>query len=176
MRGTWPDTSIQNPETVGRPVVQLYQPPDGKTHIRAAVLLPYSRQQVWSIVTDYEHYDRFLPYLDEIEVSRQKDGCHMKGEAKSAVSGYWSFAIDIHEHKTDKDWSTTWDQTGGKEVAVNRGGWTLVDRGKDQTLLVLALEAEVKGYPTFLLRNVFMHRLPKVLQAVEERLKKDHPE
>ena len=29
------------------------------------------------------------------------------GGARSAISGYWSFDIDIHERKTDSEWSTT---------------------------------------------------------------------
>jgi uncharacterized membrane protein len=172
IRGARPDARPRDPETVSRPVAQVYQPPDGKTTVRAAVLLGSPREQVWRVVTDYADYDRFLPYLDDVAVEPAKDGCHMTGGAKSALSGYWSFAIDIRERKGQGPWTATWDQTGGKEVLVNRGGWELVARGK-QTLLVLTLEAEVKGYPTFILRNVFLHRLPIVLQAVEARLEQE---
>jgi hypothetical protein len=173
VRGTVADTRSLDPDTAGRPVAQVYEPPDGKTCVRAAVLLPYPREQVWRTVTDYPRYDEFLPYLTDISTEPTKDGCHMTGGAKSAVSGYWDFAIDIHERKPDKEpWTATWDQTGGKQVLLNRGGWTLFDRGKE-TLLVLTLEAEVKGHPTFILRNVFLHRLPLVLEAVEGQLEKE---
>ena len=167
-RGTRADAKPLDP-TTGSPVVQLYRSPDGQTCIRAAALLPYPRKQVWTVVTDYPHYSRFLPYLDDVKATPEKDGCHMTGDARSAVAGYWPFAIDIHEHKGEPAWTVEWDQEPGDEIQVNRGKWTLIDHGK-QTLLVLTLEAEVKGYPTFLLRNVFLHRLPLVLRAVEERL------
>jgi hypothetical protein len=130
---------------------------------------------VWSIVTDYDHYDRFLPWLEKIEAERRKDGCFLQGKAQGSLRGHWPFAIDIHESKSDLAWSSTWEQMGGKDLVVNRGGWTLIDRGK-QTLLVLALEVEVKGYPAFLVRNVLMYRLPRVLQAAEERLWKEEME
>jgi hypothetical protein len=175
VRGTWADGKPRDPGTGEPPIAQLYQPPDGRTCIRAAALLPWPRNQVWRIVTDYEHYDQFLPYLADVAVTSEKDGCHMTGEAKSAFSGYWPFAIDIREQKGEQEWSATWDQPAGKEVLVNRGGWMLIDRGK-QTLLVLTLEAEVKGTPTFILRNVFLHRLPIVLKAIEERLTEESNE
>jgi hypothetical protein len=35
---------------------------------------------------------------------------------------------------------------------------------------VLTLDAEVSGYPTFVLRNFFLRRLPRVIHALGERL------
>jgi hypothetical protein len=80
------------------------------------------------------------------------------------------------------DWTVSWDQVPNEKILVNRGTWTLIDRnrannlganGKNQTVLALTLEAEIRGYPTFLLRNVLLHRLPKVLRDVEARLQKE---
>jgi hypothetical protein len=98
------------------------------------------------------------------------------GRAKSALSGWWDFAIDVREQKNDEPWTATWDNSGSGVVQLNRGGWTLRPLDKDQTLLVLSLETEILHTPTFFLRNVFMHRLPRVLHAVEVQLQKQAAE
>jgi hypothetical protein len=43
--------------------------------------------------------------------------------------------------------------------------------GQDETLLAISLEVQVRGVPTFLLRNLSRHRLCEVLRAVERRLR-----
>jgi ribosome-associated toxin RatA of RatAB toxin-antitoxin module len=176
LRGTWADATPHNPASLAEgPVAQLYQPPGEHKRIRCAILLPYPREQVWKVVTDYAHYGDFLPYLANVAAERKQEGVwHMTGQAKSALQGYWDFAIDIHEEKTDDRWVAHWDQPSG-EVLVNKGGWTVTPAGNSQSLLVLELEAEVHHYPTFFLRNFFLHRLKQVLLAVDRHLRDTAP-
>lgn len=170
VRGTRADAQPRDPAAVADgPVSQVFQSPDGGKQVRAAVLLPYPREQVWKVVTDYEHYGEFLPYLADLEVTPGDGGCHMKGQAKSALPGWWPFEIDVREAQTPQRWSATWDQAGDP-VRVNKGGWELTPAGEGQTLLVLHLETEVRGTPTFLIRNVYLHRLKEVLRVVAQRV------
>jgi ribosome-associated toxin RatA of RatAB toxin-antitoxin module len=169
-RGTWADTRPHDPASpADGPVSQVYQAPDGGKEVRCAVLLPYPREQVWKVVTDYEHYGDFLPYLADLEVTPAEGGCHMKGQAKSALPGWWPFEVDIRQEQTAERWSAGWDQPGDP-VRVNKGGWVLTPAGEGQTLLVLHLETEARGTPTFLIRNVYLHRLKEVLRAVGRRV------
>lgn len=169
-RGTWADTKPHDPAGPAEgPVSQVYQPPDGGKQVRAAVLLPYPREQVWQVVTDYPHYGDFLPYLADLEVTPTESGCRMKGQAKSALPGWWPFEITVRQEQTDRAWSAGWDEAGDP-VRVNKGGWELTPAGAGQTLLVLHLESEVRGTPTFLIRNVYLHRLKEVLRAVRRRV------
>jgi ribosome-associated toxin RatA of RatAB toxin-antitoxin module len=171
VRGTWADSEPRDPASVdARPVCQIYQPPDGPKRVRCAILLPYPRRRVWQALTDYAHYADFLPYLADTTAERTDEGeMRMTGQAKSALSGYWPFAITVHEEKTPDAWRAWWDEPS-PPVLVNRGGWTLRAHDQETTLLVLDLETEVKGYPTFFLRAVFRHRLPHVLRAVQRHL------
>jgi hypothetical protein len=93
----------------------------------------------------------------------------MKGQARSALPGWWPFEIDIRQEQSPDGWSAGWDQPGDP-VRVNKGGWLLTPAGEGQTLLVLYLETEVRGTPTFLIRNVYLHRLKEVLRAVGRRV------
>lgn len=170
-RGTWADARPHNPSGPAEgPVSQVYQAPGGGKQVRAAALLPYPREQVWKVVTDYRHYGDFLPYLADLDVTPAEGGCRMKGQAKSALPGWWPFEIDIRQEQTAERWSAGWDQ-GGDPVRVNKGGWLLTPAGDGRTLLVLYLETEVRGTPTFLIRNVYLHRLKEVLRAVGRRVR-----
>ena len=169
-RGTWADTQPHDPAGVeDGPVSQVYQAPDGGKQVRSAVLLPFPRERVWQVVTDYAHYGDFLPYLADLEVTPAEGGCHMKGRAKSALPGWWPFEIDVRQEQTAERWSAGWDQPGGP-VLVNKGGWVVTPAGEGQTLLVLHLETEARGTPTFLIRNVYLHRLKDVLRSVRRRV------
>jgi hypothetical protein len=176
VRGTWADTSPANPTTPGRPVSQLYRDPEGHTPVRAAILLEQPRNAVWRVVTDFAHYDELLPYLREIQAVDSTEGgvTRVTGEAKSVVSGYWSFTMAVHTDRSGQEWRAWWDEKDDGDVLVNRGGWTLSEPAPGQTLLVLMLEAEVRGTPTFILRNFFLYRMRQVLKAIKADLEKDN--
>ncbi len=171
LHGTQADTRPLDPDQPGQPVSQLLRTPDGQTTVRAAVLLDTPRAKVWGIVTDFAHYDHFLPYLRAIEVEPGPDGTtRMTGEAKSALSGWWPFTIDIHTDRGGPAWRVWWDEKGEGLVQSNRGGWALTEPSPGRTLLVLTLDTEVRGYPAFVIRGSFRDRLREVLRAVERRL------
>jgi ribosome-associated toxin RatA of RatAB toxin-antitoxin module len=173
IRGNWADTTIRNPASVADgPLSQLYQTPDHRKQVRCSILLPYSRERVWAAVSDYAHYADFLPYLADIEVAPNPEGpgWRMTGQAQSLVSGHWPFTIHISEDKKESEWSIGWDEMGDGPVKLNRGGWTLSAHDRETTLLVLTLETQVLHYPNFVLRNVFLHRLKRVVRAVEQHV------
>jgi ribosome-associated toxin RatA of RatAB toxin-antitoxin module len=135
------------------------------------MVLPYSLDQVWAAVTDYDNYGDICPYVHAGEVTHDPNGtCHIEGGAVSSVSGDIPFAADVrHEQLLDR-YFTTWDQPSGN-VLVNRGHWILTPEGRSDTLLELTLEVQMRNVPTFILRNISMHRLPEVVRAVEYRLR-----
>jgi hypothetical protein len=172
VRGTWADEQPRNPaRPEDGPVAQVYQPPGEPKRVRCAMLLVQPPERVWRVVTDYENYAAFLPYLAGVHAKRTLGGCHMTGQARSLLGGYWPFAIDIREKRPDKESSAMWDETGEGQVRVNRGGWEVIPAGTNQTLLVLSLETEVHNYPTFVIRNAYLHRLKAVLRQVERHLR-----
>src|SRR5262249_10596125 len=117
----------------------------------------------------YTKYDRMLPYLADVTAEKKGDDeWVMNGQAKSAFRGYWPFQIAIRQAKSTDGGRIWWDEHATEgEVLLNRGGWELRKRGDNETLLVLALEAEVKSTPTFLLRSFFRHRFKEVMRAIE---------
>lgn len=176
VRGTWADTEARNPVSpADGPVAQVYQPPGQGKRVRAAIVLPYPAADVWKVVTDYEHYESFLPYLADVKAERLVNGCRLTGRARSLLGGYWPFAITVHEEKAADHSIVSWDENGEGDVQANRGGWEVRPTGPGQTLLVLSLETEVKHYPRFVLRDAFLHRLKEVLRQVRHRMDESSP-
>jgi hypothetical protein len=54
--------------------------------------------------------------------------------------------------------------------AVNRGGWTVTAAGPRQALVVLSLQWETRGYPSFFLRNLLLDRLPKLRYSLRDEM------
>jgi hypothetical protein len=171
VRGTWASDRAEDPGTVAQgPVAQIYQPAGGPKQVRCAVLLPYPPARVWQVVSDYERYPSFVPYLAEVKVEKLPDGCRLAGQARSLLVGYWPFAIRLHESRRTDCSVASWDEKGEGGVLETFGSWEVRPAGRGQTLLVLSLEARVRRYPDFLLRNVFLHRLKVVLRDVARHL------
>jgi ribosome-associated toxin RatA of RatAB toxin-antitoxin module len=172
VRGTRADATPHDPSRPeDGPVSEVYQPPGDTKRVRAAVVLNQPPRRVQDLVTDYKHYSDFLPYLADVHAEHSKDGYHLTGQAKSIFPGYWPFAIDVREERSGDFLAVRWNERGAGKVRVNNGSWEVIPHGKDQTLLVLSLETEVEGIPTFLMRNVFLYRLKRVLRAVDRHLK-----
>lgn len=172
VRGSSAESTPRDPDRVEqRPLSQVVKTPEGHTTVRAAILLDVPRDRAWKLVTDFANYHRLLPYLKDIEAEPTDGGAtRLSGLAQSALPGYWAFTLDAHAEKKEPAWRVWWDETGAGPVLLNRGGWTLREPSEGQTLLVLELEAVVKGYPTWVLRNFFLYRLRQVLEAVKARL------
>src|SRR5262245_42694084 len=82
VRGTWADAEERNPDRVeDGPLAQLHRTADGRTEVRAAVLLAAAPERVWAVVTDYERYPEWLPYLTETVVARNENGVRLTGKA-----------------------------------------------------------------------------------------------
>jgi uncharacterized protein YndB with AHSA1/START domain len=170
VRGTWADAEERNPARVeDGPLAHLHRTADGRTEVRAAVLLAAPPERVWAVVTDYERYPEWLPYLTGTAVTRDENGVRLAGKARSMLAGYWDFLIDVRESADDGRRTAAWDHPHDK-LRVNRGAWTVTDAGDGKTLLALTLDAEVADAPAFLLRNVFRHRLKQVMRAAASRL------
>src|SRR4051812_15615075 len=57
VRGHWADDAERDPTTVEEgPRTQLVRGPDGSVEARCAVLLPFTLEEVWQVLTDYEHF------------------------------------------------------------------------------------------------------------------------
>lgn len=180
VRGTWADATAKNPASSADGIVtQLYQTPEGHKQVRAAVVLDYPPAAVWEVVTDYANHDKIFRYVSRSEASREPDGrYHLRGVAHSSLWGDWPYDTHLtHDETADQGrYTARWDEPSAP-VTVNRGIWILERAGgdPDRTLLVYTLEIEVHPYPTFLIRNLILDRIAKLIADVQEAVKNRQP-
>lgn len=144
--------------------------PDGTLPVRCALVLNSPREQVWSVITDYDHYTQIFPYLTECSGARLDDTrYHLTAVASSPLYLSWPFTATISHSKNEPQWKTTWNDASGK-ITTERGSWTLTALDANRTLLAYTLELRIKHVPVLLLDNILLDNLPKVLRAVKTHL------
>ncbi len=172
VRGTWADTEPINPTSSAQGIItQLYQAPDGDKQVRCAVLLDHPMRAVWTVITDYDRFAEIFPTLTSASGKpdpEDPDQYHLTGELGSPV-GTWTFSTVITHEESAEKCVARWDSPSGS-ITRNRGSWTLTPAGEGKTLLVYALEVEVRHWPTFLVRNALLSRQRTVVEAVVNRL------
>lgn len=177
-RGTTFETQERNPaKATDPPVSQLQRggKDEGDTTIRAAVIIARPRQAVLDLVTDFDHYgDVFGPYLKDVKSTEIESGREVKGEATSLLGGSWKFRMmadpPSRRGKAGAPVRLKWVCSIGDDEQYYPGRWTLIELSPTETLLVLRLDAEVKGVPTWLLRNVLLHRTRECLRLAKKHL------
>ena len=171
VRGTWPEEGRDPAGVADGPVCAVCRATGGGKEVRCACRVPYPMDRVWEVVTDYDHYGDVCECIHAEDIRHEPDGrCLLKGRVRSLLSGTVPFAAELrHEQGLDEN-VASWDQPGGR-VEVNRGRWWLRPAGPSETLVSLSMEVQVRGVPTFVLRNLSLHRLREVVLAVERRLR-----
>jgi ribosome-associated toxin RatA of RatAB toxin-antitoxin module len=172
VRGTWADPVTHNPATPAEgTVTQLYRTPQGDSQIGCAILVDAPATKVWTVIRAYASHPRLLPYVNELEVQPQEsDRVFLTGVAHSRVWGDWPFAMQVNQRtEADGVHSASWDEPGWA-LAVNRRGWTVTAAGPRQALVVLSLQWETRGYPSFFLRNLLLDRLPKMPHSLRDEM------
>jgi uncharacterized membrane protein len=175
VRGTY-TREPRDPEIAGEgPTCAVCAAPGGGKEVRCAIRLAHPMDEVWKVVTDYDHFGDICPYLDAEAIRHDPAGTsRIEARAQSGLPGTIPFAVEMHYEQGLHQYTASWDQPDGN-VLVNRGAWTLRPVGPSETLLILTLEVQMKNIPTFILRNISLHRLPRVVLAVEKRLREGTP-
>jgi uncharacterized membrane protein len=172
-RGTSAETAPRDPARAAEgPVTQLLTQ-DGRTFVRCAIIVDAPPEDVWRVVTDFDSHPKFMPYIAELSQQKLEDGkVRLTGVARTHVWADWPFEIDVtlKEDPAKGEFSASWHEENKTDFAVNRGAWTLRPHQDKQTLVVFTKQAELSGYPNFLIRNIMMNRVDELLAAVRDEV------
>ena len=173
VRGTWADHETRDPGSPADGIItQLYQGPDGRKYVRCAVILEQPLDDVWAVVTDYEHYSEVFPHVCHTQIDRDADGrYHLSGAARTPIFGDWPFEVHIRHAESPGVYSSLWDDPT-QSLSVNRGGWTLTRLGPRMTLATYMLDVEIHPFPNFIIRNAFLSKLRDIVDAVARAVEK----
>jgi hypothetical protein len=170
LRGTYAQSAPPEPVSAhGEPIASVVQRPDGTKEVCAVIRLSFPMDEVWQVITDYDHYGDICSFIHGAETERGPDGCKVVARATTLLPADVPFAIELKHEQELFEYRSSWDQASG-DVEVNRGGWVARPVGERETLLMIRLEVQMRGIPTFILRNLSRYRLCEVLRAVRQRL------
>ena len=175
-RGTWADEQPRLPQHVeDGALCHICQPPGQAKHVHCSMLMPFSMEEVWEVVTDYDHLGEVCQCLQFEETVREPDGsCRLKAKAESGLPESVPFALEVRQEQTLTQFVSTWDQASG-QVTVNRGSWVLTSKGPSLTLVELSVEVQMTHVPTFILRNINLQRVADTVRGVDQRLRTGSP-
>ena len=172
VRGTWADTQQRVPANLGEgPVCYIYQDSSGEKEVRCAIRLSVPMDEVWSAITDYEHFGDICSCIHAEKIIHEPDGlCRLEARANAIPPGQMPFAVEMRHEQKLEQYVSSWDQPSD-EILVNRGQWILTPLGPRETLLEVSLEIQIRRIPTFILRNISRSRLRDAALAVDRRLR-----
>jgi hypothetical protein len=171
VRGTWADDTPRNPSRCEEPpVTQLLRQPDGSVEARCAVLLPHPLEEVWLAITDYEHYGDICSYVQADRIQYDPAGpTRIEAATPIGMGRCIPFSVTMRYEQNLYEYVSAWDEPSG-DVVVNRGRWVLQPMGRQETLLSLSMEVQVRRIPDFILRNISLSRVEDVVRCTQRRL------
>jgi hypothetical protein len=153
------------------PLAQVCLSPHGTREVRSAIRLAHPLDEVWEVITDYGNYGDMGPFCQADAIHYDPRGtCDLKVRIDSGLATTLPCSVRMHHEQHLQEYIAWWDQPDG-DVIVNRGRWVLRPLGPRETLLSVTLEVEVSGIPTFILRTISLHRLPRTLLGIKARLR-----
>jgi ribosome-associated toxin RatA of RatAB toxin-antitoxin module len=175
IRGNWTDAEPRNPSSPADSVVaQILRTAEGRKQIRCAAIVASSPEQVWKVVTDYDHFSEIFPHISTSKGVRESDGrWHITGEIRSVI-GHWPMDLHVQHEESAPKFVASWDEPYGS-WKVNRGSWVITPHGSGETLLEYNLELNVSPFPDFVVRTVLLDQLKPVLKAVANRAQQSQP-
>src|SRR5947207_12095171 len=87
VRGTWADTEPRDPKSPDEGILcRLYQPPQDTWQVRCSMILSHRPEQVWKVVTDYDHFADIFPTLKSCKAEKKDNArWRLTGEAHSLL-------------------------------------------------------------------------------------------
>jgi hypothetical protein len=151
---------------------------DGRRPVRVATVVDFPIDDVWAVVTDYEHFAEIFPHVKaahatEVAPVNGRRCFHLTGTVSTLV-GDWPVDVHVKHEEYIGDNLAAWDEPS-ERLPLNRGRWILKSLAADRTLVIYELEVEAPPYPTFLVRAALLSGLKPVVAAVDKRLQARGP-
>jgi hypothetical protein len=175
IRGTWGEQSPYIPKSSAEGVVaHLLDMNDGRKVVHVVTVVDFPIDDVWAVVTDYNHFQDIFPYVKAAQAAEEapekgKRVLHLTGTVSTPV-GDWPLDLHIKLEEFIGDCVAAWDEPS-ERLPLNRGRWFLRSMGEDRTLVMYWREVEAPPYPPFLVRAALLSGLKPVVAAVDKRLR-----
>jgi hypothetical protein len=134
-------------------------------------------ERVFRAVTDFAHYQEFMPFVRRSAAEPQPDGSVVSFQALDLPLPLGSRHYKIHafverEQEPRPLWRTHWSYIPGSgNVADHHGSWTLVEFGRGQTLGVCRLATDAGGgIPAWATNRGTAQTLPYIFSGLRQQI------
>jgi uncharacterized membrane protein len=172
LRGTWATATPEYPAAAEQGVVsQLVKNTESGNEIHTAVVVPVPVETAWSILSNYEEWERLFKTVREREPTKQLDENrhHVVSDVITPLGVLQLDFIVTHEKTPEGGYRAWWDAPTD-DLPVNRGEITIAPQGPDATLLVYVIEKRYKQYPQFLVYNLLFDQQADVVGTLRQRM------
>jgi len=158
----------------GKVHVSLTNLKNGVLSVEAKLFIPCQPEDIWIVVTDYDHLHDFIPIMLHSELLKDRgDAKIVKQMFRTGISLFkFTARVQLRLRETYLQ-RVDFEKMKG-DFKVFRGSW-LLKRTDDSTGTVLTYQAEIKPLfftPVSLIRKVQKNDLPDILNAIKQRTQK----
>ena len=150
-------------------VVTRFLSEEGGTGVEAKARVDAKPEEVYAVVTDYEHYPDFIPSLVDAKVLEWEsdDVCILMEKLKVAFKTV-EYTIRVTHDR--ENLTTRWVRHGGF-LSRNEGGWKCGPCGKGRSLVTyrVAVEAGIL-VPQFIIDRLSRGSLPELFAGLRKRV------
>lgn len=126
------------------------------------------RNQLFSVITRYEDYPKFVDGCSSAEVKRSSSGTARVSYRVNVMSQDVMYTLD---HKEDQNAGIVeWELIESNFFKKNKGRWELKSVGQGKTDVLYILDVEFKiPVPGFILNKLVKGSLPGMVRSFEKR-------
>jgi Polyketide cyclase / dehydrase and lipid transport len=151
----------------GEVLVEAIENGAGLPGLRAMFVVPASRERIWAVLLDYEHFPDIFAGIDKIQV--------LAHDAFGATIAFWIDAMVkkyhyvVYRHYEKPGWRLTWRRLAG-DLQRLEGSWEIRDTSERGVhLLVYESYVQVGGIiPTSLVRRSAMQKAREMGQRLRQ--------
>lgn len=141
-------------------------------------------ERVWRALTDYAHWQEFMPFLERSTARPQPDGSVLSDHALASPRPLGGrryrvlFTQAVETSATGKVWRIRWAYVAGSgNVADHRGSWQLTALGPDRTLAVCRLYTDPGGLtPRWAVDHGTARMLPWIFHGLRQHVRRSRYE
>lgn len=128
-------------------------------------------EQLWSVITDYENYPKFINTVSSVKVLSRENGKARVQYGIELLGKQITYVLDHVEQSPNR---MTWSLVESGILKSNSGGWEIkAQDSKIEVTYRLALEFKI-FVPGMVLNGLVKSSLPQMLEQVAGRVKEVH--
>jgi hypothetical protein len=172
IRGSRADSVPRNPAKPADGIItQLVINESGESGIRTAVVIPVPVKTAWSILSNYDEWERLFNTVRRKQVAEPlgENQHHVVTDVLTPMGTISLDFIVTQEELDDGGYRARWDAPTN-ELPVNKGTIEIHPLGSDQTLLVYSVIKRYRKYPQFVVNNALFGHQTDIVKTLSTRI------